>query len=84
MAIYYGEDHAPLGYMVYRIVADTMYVKEMVYVNMEARARLLRYINAHDSMVDEVRGNNPDYATYFFYFAQDLFFEMLWITCGHS
>lgn len=58
VAIYYGEDHTPLGYMVYRIAADTMYVKEMVYINMEARAGLLRYINAHDSMVDEVRGNN--------------------------
>lgn len=58
VAIYYGEDHTPLGYMVYRIAADTMYVKEMVYITMEARAGLLRYINAHDSMVDEVRGNN--------------------------
>ena len=58
VAIYYGEDHTPLGYMVYRIDADTMYVKEMVYINMEARMGLLRYINAHDSMVDEVRGNN--------------------------
>ncbi len=58
VAIYYGEDHAPLGYMVYRIDADTMYVKEMVYLNMEAKMGLFRYINAHDSMVDEVRGNN--------------------------
>ena len=58
VAIYYGEDHVPLGYMVYRIDADIMYVKEMVYLNMEAKMGLFRYINAHDSMVDEVRGNN--------------------------
>ncbi|MCK9526576.1 MAG: GNAT family N-acetyltransferase [Limnochordia bacterium] len=58
VAIYYGEDRVPLAYMVYRIDADTMYVKEMVYINMEAKMGLLRYINAHDSMVDEVRGNN--------------------------
>lgn len=49
VAIYYGEDHSPLGYMVYRIDADTMYVKEMVSLNLEAKMGLLRYINAHDS-----------------------------------
>jgi predicted acetyltransferase len=58
VAIYYEEDHTPLAYMVYRIDADTMYVKEMVHLNLEAKMGLFRYINAHDSMVDEVRGNN--------------------------
>lgn len=58
VAIYYGVDDTPLGYMVYRIDEDVMYVKEMVYLNTEAKKGLFRYIIAHESMIDEVRANN--------------------------
>lgn len=58
VAIYYNFDDVPMGYMVYLIDADIMYIKEMVYLNTEAKYGLFHYIAAHDSMVDEVRGNN--------------------------
>lgn len=58
VAIYYSESDEPLGYMVYLINEDTMHVKEMVYLTMEAKKGLFQYIAAHESMVDEVRGNN--------------------------
>jgi predicted acetyltransferase len=44
--------------MVYRIDHDIMYVKEMVYLNTEAKKGLFGYIIAHESMIDEVRANN--------------------------
>ncbi len=60
VAIYYAADegNTPLGYMVYRIDEDIMYVKEMVYLNTEAKKGLFRYIIAHESMINEVRANN--------------------------
>lgn len=60
VAIYYGadEENTPLGYMVYRIDEDIMHIKEMVYLNTEAKKGLFRYIIAHESMIDEVRANN--------------------------
>lgn len=47
-----------MGYMVYLIKEDVMYIKEMVYLNMEAQKGLWDYISAHYSMIDEVRGNS--------------------------
>ena len=58
VAIYYSADGEPSGYMVYLISSDIMHVKEMIYLNREARLGLWEYIHAHDSMIDEVRGNN--------------------------
>lgn len=58
VAIYYSADEKPLGYMVYQIKDDIMFVKEMIYLNMEARKGLWKYIAAHDSMIDEVQGSN--------------------------
>lgn len=58
VAIYYSTEDKPLGYMVYLLKDDIMYVKEMIYLNMEARKGLWNYISAHDSMIDEVRGDN--------------------------
>lgn len=56
VAVYHGVDDEALGYMVYQIKDDVMYVKEMVYLNMEAQRGLWDYISAHYSMIDEVRG----------------------------
>lgn len=57
VAVYYNEEGEPLGYMVYLIKEDIMYIKEMIYLNREAQNGLWEYIHAHESMIDEVRGN---------------------------
>lgn len=58
VAIYYREDGSPRGYMVYLLKDDIMFIKEMIYLDMESRKGLWKYIGAHESMVDEVRGAN--------------------------
>lgn len=58
VAIYYREDGSPRGYMVYLLKDDIMFIKEMIYLDMESRKGLWKYIGAHESMVDEVRGSN--------------------------
>lgn len=68
VAIYYSRDDIPYGYMVYMISSDIMHVKEMIYLNREAQLGLWEYIHAHDSMIDEVRGNN--------YYSEPIAFEL--------
>ena len=68
VAIYYTEQGDPSGYMVYLIRNDVMYIKEMIYLNREAYNGLWQYIHAHDSMIDEVRGNT--------YFNEPVAFDM--------
>lgn len=68
VAIYYSADHMPYGYMVYLIRDDIMQIKEMIYLNREAQKGLWEYIHAHDSMIDEVRGNT--------YFNEPVAFDM--------
>ena len=58
VAVYYRDDDLPRGYMVYLIKDDIMYIKEMIYLDMESRKGLWKYIGAHESMVGEVRGYN--------------------------
>lgn len=58
VAIYYDEKDMALGYLVYLIENDIFHIKEMVYLNQEARKGLWRYVAAHESMIDEVTGNN--------------------------
>ena len=55
VAVYYSTDDRPLGYMVYIIKDDVMHIKEMIYLNREAKKGLWEYISAHYSMIDEVR-----------------------------
>lgn len=57
VAVYYDTDDEPTGYLVYLIKEDVMYIKEMVYLNMEAQKGIWDYISAHYSMIDEIRGN---------------------------
>ncbi len=68
VAIYYSADNVPYGYMVYMISSDIMHVKEMIYLNREAQLGLWEYIYAHDSMIDEVKGNN--------YYSEPIAFEL--------
>lgn len=68
VAVYYNTEDKPLGYMVYLIKEDIMHIKEMIYLNREAQKGLWEYIHAHDSMIDEVRGNT--------YFNEPIAFDM--------
>lgn len=58
VAVYYSAAGEPMGYMVYLIKDDTMYIKEMIYLNSESRKGLWKYVGAHESMVAEVVGAN--------------------------
>ena len=68
VAIYYSAKGVPYGYMVYLISSDVMHIKEMIFLNREAQLGLWEYIYAHDSMIDEVRGNN--------YYSEPIAFEL--------
>ena len=68
VAVYYNEHDVPYGYMVYLIESDVMHIKEMIYLNMEAHRGLWNYIRAHESMIDEIKGNT--------YFSEPIAFEM--------
>jgi predicted acetyltransferase len=57
-AVYYSQDEKALGYLIYLIENDVMHVKEMVYLNQEARKGLWGYIAAHESMINKVVGSN--------------------------
>ena len=68
VAVYYREDGQPRGYMVYLIKDDIMYIKEMIYLDMDSKKGLWKYIGAHESMIDEVRGSN--------YFSEPIAFSL--------
>lgn len=67
-AIYYSTQDEPLGYMVYQLREDVMHIKEMIYLNMEGRKGLWKYIGAHESMLEEVQGSN--------YFSEPIAFSL--------
>lgn len=56
-AVYYDSDDQPMGYVMYWIAEDIFYIKEMIYLNQEARKGLWNFIAAHFSMIDKVEGN---------------------------
>jgi predicted acetyltransferase len=56
-AVYYDQLQEPQGYLLYWISEDVLHVKEMVYMNQEARNGLWNFINAHFSMVSKVVGS---------------------------
>lgn len=58
VAVYYGLNDEPLGYMVYSLTNDQMHIKEMVCLNDEAWEGLWMYITAHDSMIERLNGSN--------------------------
>lgn len=58
VAVYYDASEEPTGYLVYYISNDVFRIKELVYLNQEARHGLWNYISAHFSMIDKVVGNN--------------------------
>ena len=58
VAVYYNEAGEPKGYLVYYIANDVFRIKELVYINQEARHGLRNYVSAHFSMIDKVVGTN--------------------------
>ncbi|CEM62709.1 GNAT family N-acetyltransferase [Treponema phagedenis] len=58
VALYYDENHVAQGYIVYLLEEEVFKIKELVYLNQEARHALWNYIGAHFSMVDKVKGYN--------------------------
>lgn len=56
-AIYYNEDRQPDGYVLYWIADEVFHIKDMIFVNEEARSGLWNFISAHFSMISKVVGN---------------------------
>lgn len=56
-AVYYDKDDIPQGYILYWIEEDIFHIKDIIYLNQEARIGLWNFVYAHYSMVDEVQGN---------------------------
>jgi predicted acetyltransferase len=56
-AIYYNEQGQPDGYVLYRIADEVFRIKDMIFVNEEARTGIWNFISAHFSMIDKVIGN---------------------------
>ena len=58
VAMYYDAADEPQGYLVYLLKREIFKIKEMVYLNDEARRGMWDYVTAHYSMVTEVSGCN--------------------------
>ncbi len=56
-AVYYNDEGVSTGYVMYRIVDDVFHVKDMVFMNEEARSGLWNFIGAHFSMISKVEGD---------------------------
>ncbi|MFX3632736.1 MAG: enhanced intracellular survival protein Eis [Candidatus Pristimantibacillus sp.] len=57
VAIYYDNDDRPKGYLLYWIAEEIFHIKEMVYLNEEARTGLWNFVSAHFSMIKLVKGD---------------------------
>lgn len=56
-AIYYNDKGLPDGYVLYWIADEVFHIKDMIFVNEEARSGLWNFISAHFSMISKVIGN---------------------------
>ena len=56
-AVYRDTEGTPTGFLFYRLADEVFYLKEMVFLNEEARIGLWNFISAHFSMVTEVKGS---------------------------
>lgn len=56
-AIYYDGNHEPTGYLLYWIAGEVFHMKEMIFLNQEARSGLWNFVSAHFSMVTHVKGH---------------------------
>lgn len=56
-AVYFNENDEPRGYLFYWIENDIFHLKELIYLDQEARTGLWNFIRAHHSMIHELRGH---------------------------
>jgi predicted acetyltransferase len=56
-AVYYNEDGEPDGYVLYRIADEIFHIKDMIFMDEEARSGIWNFISAHFSMINKVVGN---------------------------
>ena len=56
-AIYYNEKDEPDGYVIYWIADEVFHIKDMIFINQEARIGLWNFITAHFSMISKVIGH---------------------------
>lgn len=56
-AVYYDQANQPQGYLLYWISEEVLHIKELIYINTEARIGLWNFISAHFSMVTKVEGS---------------------------
>ena len=56
-AIYYNDKNEPDGYVFYWIKDEVFYIKDMIFINEEARTGLWNFISAHFSMINKVVGD---------------------------
>jgi len=56
-AVYYNADRQPDGYILYWIADEIFHIKDMIFINEEARSGLWNFISAHFSMISKVVGN---------------------------
>ena len=57
-AVYYSQEGQPMGFCLYTIAEEVFKIKELIYLNQEARKGLWNFISAHFSMIEWVEGNN--------------------------
>ena len=56
-AIYYNDKNEPDGYVLYWIKDEVFHIKDMIFINEEARTGLWNFISAHFSMINKVVGD---------------------------
>lgn len=57
-AVYYNADEEPTGLCFYWISDEVFNIKEMIFVNQDARKGIWNFIAAHFSMIESVSGKN--------------------------
>ncbi len=56
-AVFYNEDEQPDGYVIYWISDEIFHIKDMIFMNENARIGLWNFVSAHFSMISKVVGN---------------------------
>lgn len=54
VTVYYNEKEEARGYMLYEVKEDKMTIKELIWLDPEARTALWTFIGKHDSMINSV------------------------------
>ncbi len=56
-AVFYNDDDEPDGYLIYWIADSIFHIKDMIFINENARIGLWNFVSAHFSMISKVVGN---------------------------